>query len=216
MVADSCRVESLFVGLALGAAAGVSPGPLLVLVVTAAMRGGWAAGVLVACAPLVTDVLVIALTLTVLDALPAVALAWIAIAGAAFVCWTGVHTIREARTATVAPGETPPGAASQALLQAAMVNILSPHPWIFWATVMGPLAVATWREQPSGAVALVIGFYVTIVGVKALIGVLVGNSRHRLGDRGYRRALVAAGFLLIAAAAAMLWEFGPAVVDSLS
>lgn len=210
-------MESLFVGLALGAAAGVSPGPLLVLVVTAAMRGGWAAGVLVACAPLVTDVLVIALTLTVLDALPAAALAWVAIGGAAFVLWTGVHTIIDARTATVAaPGEMPTGAAWQALKQGAIVNLLSPHPWIFWATVMGPLVVATWRQEPGGAIALVIGFYLTIVGVKALIGVLVGNSRHRLGDRGYRRALVIAGFLLIAAALAMVWEFGPVVVDSLS
>ncbi len=210
-------MESLVVGLALGAAAGVSPGPLLVLVVTAAMRGGWAAGVLVACAPLVSDLLVIALTLTVLDALPAAALAWIAIFGAGFVLWTGVQTIIEARTAIVAkPGELPAGAAGQALRQAAMVNLLSPHPWIFWSTVMGPLVVTTWRQQPSGAVALIIGFYITIVGVKALIGVLVGNSRHRLGDRGYRRALVAAGFLLIAAAVAMVWEFGSTVIDSLS
>lgn len=210
-------MESLFVGLTLGAAAGVSPGPLLVLVVTSAMRSGWAAGVLVACAPLVTDALIVALTLSVLDALPVTTLAWVALVGAAFVFWTGVRTIIEARTATVTPpGTMPPGAARQALGQAAMVNLLSPHPWIFWAAVMGPLTVDTWRGEPGSAVVLVAGFYVSIVGAKALIGVLVGQSRHRLGDRGYGRALVVGGFLLIAAALVMVGEFGPAVLDSMS
>lgn len=211
-------MESLLVGLSLGAAAGVSPGPLLVLVVTSAIRGGWPAGVMAACAPLVTDTVVMTVTLFVLDALPTATLGWVALVGAGFVMWSGVRTIAEARTATLAPATaaSPLGVARQALGQAALVNLLSPHPWIFWATVMGPLTVDTWQEEPGAAVALVTGFYVTIVGAKALIGVLVGRSRHRLGDRGYRRALVMAGLLLLAAAVAMVVEFGPAVVGSIS
>ena len=204
-------MEALLVGLGLGAAAGVSPGPLLVLVVTSAIRGGWVAGVLASCAPLVTDVVVVALTVLVLDALPGAALAGIALVGAAFVLWTGVRTVVESRTATlVPPGTVPPGAVARALGQAAVVNLLSPHPWVFWATVMGPLSVATWREGRGDAVALVVGFYVTIVGTKALIGILVGRSRHRLDDRAYRRALAVAGVLLVAAAVVVVAEFGPA------
>src|SRR5689334_17746766 len=44
-------VEMVAVGLALGLAAGVSPGPLMVLVITQALRGGWRAGVVTAAAP---------------------------------------------------------------------------------------------------------------------------------------------------------------------
>lgn len=205
-------MESLLIGLSLGAAAGVSPGPLLVLVVSSAIRGGWPAGVLAACAPLVSDAVVVATTLLVLDLLPPTALAWIAMLGSAFVLWTGLKTLLEARSVALGPvGDLPAGFARRALGQAALVNLLSPHPWVFWATVLGPLTVTTWRDEPGSAIALVAGFYLTIVGSKAVIGLFVGRTRHRLSARGYRRALYAAGVLLMAAAVALAVEFAPSL-----
>jgi threonine/homoserine/homoserine lactone efflux protein len=203
-------VEALLVGLSLGAAAGISPGPLLVLVVTSALRAGWPAGVLAAAAPLVSDVLVVTGTLVVLDRLPEATLGYVACAGALFVGWSGVATLRESRTATLAPGLVDQRAAARrALGEAALVNLLSPHPWIFWATVLGPLLLTSWRDGPVGAVAMVVGFYVTLVGAKAVVAVLVARGRHRIGDRGYRRALLAAGFLLLLAAVLLAVEFVP-------
>ena len=73
-------MEALLVGLSLGAAAGISPGPLLVLVVTSSLRGGWPAGVLAAAAPLVSDAVIVTGTLLVLDRLPDATLAYIACA----------------------------------------------------------------------------------------------------------------------------------------
>jgi len=199
-------VEALLVGLGLGAAAGVSPGPLLVLVVTSALRSGWRAGVLAACAPLVSDVLVVTGVLLVLDRLPPYALGWLAFAGAALIAWTGLQTLVESRTAVLLPAG-PVRRDPHPLRQAALINLVSPHPWIFWATVLGPLTIATWRDGHGGAVALVAGFYVAIVGAKAVIAVLVGRLRLRLRDRGYRFALAAAGVLLLGAAGALVVEF---------
>jgi threonine/homoserine/homoserine lactone efflux protein len=204
-------VDALVVGLSLGLAAGISPGPLLVLVVTAAIRGGGRAGVLAACAPLVSDALVVGATLLVLDRMPEQALAVVALGGALFVAWTGAATVLQARHATLPTEADQRAVARQALGQAALVNLLSPHPWIFWATVMGPLVVTTWRDQPPAAVALVVGFYVTLVGAKAVVALLVARGRHRLGDRGYRRALLGAGVLLLLAAVALAVEFVPAL-----
>ena len=203
-------MQSLLLGLSLGLAAGVSPGPLLVLVVTAALRSGWRAGALAACAPLVSDALVVGVTLLVLDQLPARALAVLALVGAAFVAWTGVQTLRESRTATleVAAGEQRT-ATWRAVRQAGLVNLLSPHPWLFWATVLGPLTLTTWRSAPAGALLLVAGFYVAIVGSKAVIAVVVAQGRRWLTDRAYRRVLLVAGLLLLVAAVAMVVEFGP-------
>jgi threonine/homoserine/homoserine lactone efflux protein len=114
------------------------------------------------------------------------------------------------RTATLAPGLVDQRAAARrALGEAALVNLLSPHPWIFWATVLGPLLLTSWRDGPVGAVAMVVGFYVTLVGAKAVVAVLVARGRHRIGDRGYRRALLAAGFLLLLAAVLLAVEFVP-------
>lgn len=205
-------MDALLVGLGLGLAAGISPGPLLFLVITSALRGGWPAGVLAASAPLVSDAVVVAGTLLVLDRLPDTALGWVALVGAAFVAWTGVQTLREAPQARLLPADVVRrGAARQALGQAALVNLLSPHPWVFWATVLGPLVVTTWRDQPAASVALVVGFYVTIVGSKAAVAVLVARGRERIGEVGYRRALAAAGVLLLLAAVFMVVEFLPMV-----
>lgn len=206
------RVEALVVGLGLGLAAGISPGPLLFLVIGSALRGGWPAGVLAASAPLVTDALVIAGTLLVLDRLPDQALGYVALAGAAFVAWTGVQTIREAPQSRLVPaGAVGRHVARQALARAGLVNLLSPHPWVFWGTVLGPMVVTTWADQRIGAIALVAGFYVTIVGSKAVIAVLVARGRERIGETGYRRALSAAGVLLVLAAVFLVVEFLPMV-----
>lgn len=244
-------VDALGLGLALGLAASISPGPLLVLVVTSALRSGWRAGALASCTPLVSDAVVVAVTLGLLDHLPPRVLGVLGLAGAVFVVWSGARTIREARTATLptpadptepagpVPADTAvavdaataPGPASTAvpageavpsdqvssgparagralrwrssevaaLRQAVVVNLLSPHPWIAWATAIGPLTFATWRESSGAGVALVAGFYATLVGGKLAVAALVARGRRRLGDTGYRRALTAAGVLLVAA-----------------
>jgi threonine/homoserine/homoserine lactone efflux protein len=203
-------MESLLLGLTIGFAAGVSPGPLLFLTITSSLRSGARAGVLVALAPLLTDAVIVGLVLLVLDRVPSWTLALLGVVGGLFVVWTGVATIREARTATLAAareGET--AGALDALRRGAAVNVLSPHPWITWATALGPLTVSTWRQSAPSGVALVVGFYVLLVGTKVAIALLVGRARHRLSDRGYRRALLLAGALLLVAGVALVAEFAP-------
>lgn len=202
-------MEALLLGLGIGFAAGISPGPLLFLVITSALRGGWRAGALAACAPLVTDLLVVAGTLLVLDHLPHRALAVLGVVGGFVVAWTGVQTYREATRASLARGRELAPPAAHALRRAATVNLLSPHPWISWATALGPLTLHTWRGGHGAAVALVAGFYVTLVGAKVAVAVLAGGTGHRLGDRGYRLALRLAAVLLVAAGAALAVEFAP-------
>ncbi|MEV1115735.1 LysE family transporter [Actinosynnema sp. NPDC049800] len=202
-------MDALGLGLALGLAASISPGPLLVLVVTSALRSGWRAGALTACAPLLSDAAVVAVTLLLLDRLPGRALGVLGVVGAVFVVWTGVQTVRDARSASLtaqpSPDQPPPDAA--ALRRAVLVNLLSPHPWIAWATALGPLTITTWRTSAIGGVALLTGFYLTLVGGKVVIALLVARGRRRLGDTGYRRTLAATGVLLVLAGVAMGVEF---------
>lgn len=210
-------MDSVLLGLAIGAAAGISPGPLLVVVITSALRGGWVAGVLAACAPLVSDAVVITGTLLVLNQLPETAIGWLALAGALFVAWTGVHTMRDARGAVLTTdAESQQAEARAALGRAGLINLLSPHPWLFWATVLGPLVLTTWGSAPVRAIGLVVAFYVAIVGAKALIAVLVARGRHLLSDRAYRWALAVAGALLVVAAVALAVEFWPVALGASS
>jgi hypothetical protein len=63
------------VAVGLGSGSGITPGPLCVMMLKSAVRSGAVAGVCVAPAPLLTDAVIIALAVTVLEALPATALA---------------------------------------------------------------------------------------------------------------------------------------------
>jgi threonine/homoserine/homoserine lactone efflux protein len=206
-------VEALAVGLTIGLAAGISPGPLLVLVITSSLKSGWKAGALAACGPLLSDAFIVGTTLLVLDHVPHRTLPALGVVGAAFIVWTGVQTMREARDATLSPDGavrtlTPLGA----WRQAATVNVLSPHPWVAWATALGPLVVSTWRDSHPSAIWLVAGFYVTLVGSKIAVAALVAGGRRHLRDTGYRRALVGAGVLLVLAGIALAVEFAPQLV----
>lgn len=202
-------LAALTSGLGMGLAAGVSPGPLLVLVVTSTLRGGLRNGIAVAAAPLLSDLVVVTAVLLLLSDLSATALGWLGVAGGVLVVLVGVQTVREGRTATleVADGAPAPPV-RKALGQAALVNLLSPHPWVSWVAVLGPLTITFWRESPWAGAAVVFGFYLTLVGSKAALAAVVGSGRRRLTDASYRRTVVIAGVALVALGLVMLVEFG--------
>ena len=185
-------------GLGMGLNAGISPGPLLALLVTASLRSGLAGGLRVALAPLVTDLPIIALSVLLVGNLPSEATRWIGILGGVVVVWMGVGAIRSGRTATL-PGEE--GLRSEPrreLWRGVVVNVLNPHPYLFWATVGGPTMVRGWRESPMHALAFLAPFYVLLVGSKATIAWLVSRQAGGFSQPWYRRTLQGSGVLLIA------------------
>lgn len=204
-------LSTLLTATGLGLAAGVSPGPLLVLVVTATLRGGVRRGVQVACVPLLSDGLVVGVTLAALGRLPMTWLSWLGVFGGLAVALVGCQTIREGRVAELVSDAEAPSARSE-VRRAMALNLVSPHPWISWLTFLGPLTVTTWRSNPAAAVAFVLGFYAVLVGSKCAIAVLVGRGRDRLTSRGYRRAVVGAGIVLVALGVVMAVEFAAKLV----
>lgn len=163
-------MESLLLGLSLGLGAGLAPGPLLALVVGATLERGFAAGARIAAAPLVSDAPIVALCVLVLGGLPDEALAALSLAGAVFVLWLAVDALRPS-------GDAAP---SSDLRRAVVLNALSPHPWLFWLTVGGPLLV---EDRPGPGIAFGVGFYVMLVGAKVAIAAAVAAGRRRGATR---------------------------------
>ena len=93
-------MSELLLGISLGFAAGISPGPLSALVVTTALQRGVWAGVRVAIAPLLTDLPVVALSVLAVGAFPAGGLSYLAAAGGVFVIFLGLDTYRKADRAS--------------------------------------------------------------------------------------------------------------------
>ncbi|MGA5131362.1 LysE family translocator [Streptomyces olivoreticuli] len=207
-------MEELALGVALGFSAGISPGPLLALVLSGTLRGGLGVGLRVAAVPLITDLPVIILSVTVLSVLPGRAVSAGGVIGGLFLAWLAASTIHESRTAeipAVREAAVIRAEGRRTLRQGVLTNLLSPHPWVFWLTTGAPLLVAAWRDSPPGAGGFLLGFYALLVGSKAALALIVARARHRIGTRGYRLLLGGSGVLLLAASALLLVEFGSAL-----
>ena len=195
-------MAELLAGISLGFAAGVSPGPLLALVVVTALEHGPAAAIRVSFAPLVTDTTVIVLAIVVLSNVPDPVFTALGIMGGGYLIALGLQEVVSAPVADT----TADRPASVDLLRGIGVNFLSPHPWLFWITAGGPLLVEAWRRAPARGVAFLGGFYVLIVGTKATIGWIIGRSRHRLSIRLRRRLVRVGGGLLIAVGVVLILQ----------
>ena len=197
-------MDLFWLGIGLGLAAGFSPGPLLTLVITSSLERGFGAGSRVALAPLITDAPIVLLALLVLRNLSDGWLALLGALGGCLVIFFGLQNLRR-RSQTVQQIQRQSGD-SLDIARGALVNLLNPHPWIFWVTVQGPILLAGWRHDPRSAVAFVTAFYTGIVGSKVGMAALVSKGRHSLNERWYHRTLIACGLLLVAIGVWMLFQ----------
>lgn len=188
-------LSSLLAGLTFGLSAGLSPGPLSTFVISQTLRHGIREGVRVALSPLLTDLPIILISLFVLTQLANAnaILGVIALIGGLFVCYLAYETFTTTRLEVNAQVLAP-----QSLLRGAIVNALSPHPYLFWFSVGAPTMVKT--MQASGlpaALAFVLGFYTLLIGSKIFIAVLVGKSRGWLMGPAYAWIMRALGVVLL-------------------
>lgn len=196
----------LIAGLTLGFAAGVSPGPLLTLVITRTLERGLGAGVRVALAPLLTDLPIILIALTFFAILPPLLENVLTVAGGLFVLYLAWETLRSARTAHLTTAAPDGGGASADLWRGMLVNFLSPHPWLFWIGVAAPLLTNAWQSSAWAAMGWLAGFYGLLVGSKMMVAFAVAGGRRFLNDAWYRRLLVASALLLAFFGGALLWQ----------
>jgi len=197
--------SALGLGVGLGIGAGVTPGPLLGLIIAETLRGGWRSGMLVALAPPLADIVVVMLCFLALVRLPEGVLPLLGIGGGfyvLFLAWETFHTV------------SPPSLLEEAgavnhrrsLGKGLIVNLLNPHPYIFWLTVAGPLVAQSYQRSAFGAIiAFVCGFYGCLVGSKLLLALLVHGGRTRLQGRGYQLALRASSGLLVVFGVMLIW-----------
>ena len=201
-------MEAILAGLALGLGSGLAPGPLLGLTLSVSLTQGARAGVQVAMSPLITDTLVILLTLSVLTQLPPAAVTTVTLLGAVLVAYFAWETWRAAREPALvdelpSPGGTSPRTAWPAWLEGVVLNILNPAAWLFWATAGSALLLGFWRDSPAQAMVFLVTFYLMLVGTKVALALSVSAGRERLSMRAYRWLLVAAAVMLAAVAAGL-------------
>lgn len=196
----------LALGFSMGISSGLSPGPLLTLVITASLRSGFAGGLRVALSPFITDLPIIVLSVLLSNSLPIQALRWVGTVGALVVIWLGVEALRASRHALLPGVHGPQAAPQRELWRGALVNALNPHPYLFWVTVGGPTLVRSWRISPWHSFAFMAAFYGLLIGSKVAIAWLVSRQAGHLSLAWYRRILAGCGLLLFGMAGLLLWQ----------
>jgi threonine/homoserine/homoserine lactone efflux protein len=194
-------VPAAATGAVLGLAAGLSPGPLMTLVLAQSLRHGTRQGLLAAMAPLITDLPIILVTLLALNRLAETegVLAGIGLAGGLFVLYLAYQTWRAGP-----PGEAGPQRPAGSLLKGVLVNALSPHPYLFWAVVGAPLVLQAAAAHPVAPWLFLGGFYGLLVGAKVVVALLAGRFRARLNPLLYTWVMRLLALLLLAFALVLI------------
>ena len=185
----------LLQGLTLGFAAGAQPGPFQAFLISQSISRGWQKTLLMGLAPLVSDGPIVIVTLLLLSQVSDWFQRALQIVGGLFVLYLAYSAYRtwksfEADIPTALPSR------NNDLLRAATMNLLSPGPYIFWSTVIGPLVIQAWDVSVWPAVLLVGIFYTAMLSLNIILIILFGQAA-RFGNQ-VRKAMLGLSVLALA------------------
>jgi len=197
-------IEFLVTGIALGLAAGLSPGPLLTLAISETLKSGRGEGFKVAFSPLITDSLIILFALVILASIATdrIVVGAISLLGAAFLAYLGVTNLR----VKIQEFEAKP-VVGKALVRGVVTNLLNPSTYMFWLTIGGPTILESVQVHISATFLFILGFYVTLIGSNVAVVMIVGKSRNLVRSKYYSYVIRALGIVLIVFAASFIVNF---------
>jgi len=183
-------------GLTLGFAAGAQPGPFQTYLITQSLANGWRKTIIAAFAPLVSDGPIILITLLLLKQLPKSLQRGLYIAGGLFILYLAWNSFKQWQAFDESTEDSSQN--QQGLWKAAMMNLISPGPYIFWSLVSGPIFLRGLSESPSKGIGFMAGFYGMMILLNVIVIVVIGLAS-QIGER------IRQGLLLFASIALSLF-----------
>jgi threonine/homoserine/homoserine lactone efflux protein len=191
MMTTSDLYRWLLSGALLGLTAVASPGPFQAYLTSQTIKNGWRKTMLAIFAPLISDGPIVLLVLFVLRQFPDGFLSLIQLAGGlllVYFAWRAFRNFQQAGRAKSIGNEDPGEIRQQNLWEAALVNALSPGPWLFWSLMAGPLLVEGWQLSAGAGLGFLFGFYGALLTGLAVFIFLLGTAS-QLGPRLNRSLL---------------------------
>jgi len=142
-------LEYVALGIGFAFSAGVQPGPLQAFLLSRVAATGWKRTLPASLSPLLSDIPIALVVLLVLGRLPEVGQLVLRAAGGLLLIYLAWSTIRQLNR-TSAPSAEARHSAPRTFLQAALVNVLNPNPYLGWALVLGPAAGGPGVSSPRG------------------------------------------------------------------
>lgn len=187
-------LDYLIAGITLGFVAGISPGPLLTLVITETIKYNRKEGIKIALVPLFSDLPIVLFSVYVVYELSNsdILLGIISFLGALFLLYLAWENIRIKSIEVSLNSER-----KKMLIKGVIANFLSPHPYLFWMLVGAPIAIKAYNQNLTSAVLFVSGFYVFIVSTKISVAIISEKSKNILSSKYYIYIIKILGFILL-------------------
>ena len=190
-------------GIILGLTSGISPGPLLTLVLNQTIRHNKTEGIKVALSPLITDLPIILITVLILGRLARfdMFLAVISFAGAIFLAYLGIESLRT-RELSIRLQTSDSGSLKKGII----ANFLNPSPYLFWATVGTPLMLKAYKTDLLTSILFMMSFYVFLIGSKVVVAFLLDRTKQFMNQKFYFILMRTLGIVLIIFSLIFLYE----------
>lgn len=188
------ETDSLLFGIIFGLAAGLSPGPLITLVVSETLKNGKKEGIEVAISPLISESPIILFVLVILSSVAenSILMGVISLLGACFLIYLGLSNLR----VNVKESKDHLGK-DNALLRGITTNLLNPNTYMFWLTIGGPRILESAQVHISATILFILGFYMMLVGSKTTVAIVVDKSKTLVKSKYYAYIIRALGIVLI-------------------
>jgi len=188
-------ITFLSAGIALGLYAGFSPGPLITLVISQAIKHGPKEGIKIAFGPLLTDfpILFVSTFLLMRFSNYTVILGVVSVLGALFLVYLAYTSVKTRGIEVKMDKEAP-----HSFMKGAIVNALNPNPYVFWITIGAPTIIKGFAEGYIAPVLFVGSFLGCLVGAKCFVAILAGKSKRFLTGRSYLYLMRILGVALLA------------------
>jgi threonine/homoserine/homoserine lactone efflux protein len=181
-------------GIIFGLRSGLTPGPLLTLVISETLKHGIKEGLKIAIAPLLSDLPIVLITITVLSYLSDIrpVLGVISLLGGAFLVYLAYEGL-SFRGADINSMDVAP----QSVKKGVITNFLNPSPYLFWFSIGAPTVVKAMDLGLVSASLFIICFYVMLVGSKIAVAFAAGKSRNFLNSEYYLNTIRLLGIVML-------------------
>jgi len=188
------ETDSLLFGIVFGLAAGLSPGPLITLVVSETLKNGKKEGTKVAISPLISEPPIVLFVLLILSNVAgnSALMGVISLLGACFLTYLGLSNLK---ANVKEPKDLLEKGSS--LLRGITTNLLNPNTYMFWLTIGGPRILESTQVHVSGTILFVLGFYMMLIGSQTTVAIVVGKSKTLIKSKYYAYLIRALGIVLI-------------------
>ncbi|WP_457638873.1 LysE family translocator [Persephonella sp.] len=170
-------LQDFVAGITLGVAAGLSPGPLMALLISETVKGHRKNGILVSLSPVITDIPILLVFLYLLEKVKEIEglISLISLCGSFVLFYFGYKniTLRSVQIETDITGS---------LKKGVLLNILNPYTYIFWFFIGAPYVA---NAGFLGGIVFTVSFFAGITGSMIVIAIFIDRLKKFFQSKYY-------------------------------